>query len=799
MPSQRRSFPLFKTLLLSTVLGGSNVHADPPSLTNPGAGGEAFPSGVYVYSLLNTTWDSVTMRSHLRYLADQGFNTIYINSLKLTDRTDINILDIAKDYNLRVVYQIDGAFFPNTDYSTAATAIDNARNSAGGSSLLGFSVGEEIAAADVSSLFSYYGNITSHTNPQTVPFYLLHKNPDAIASVLSNYDSSPLLPVITGADRYFLAWTFCSGSGYITTPKYALQRLMTGDLSIPTFVAQTDFDKQRYFSVITGNTMRQSQTIAELEAGAGCPDTTSWPSANVDRWKALAADGNQGLSYDPSDNQTIDYWTFYRPPQNTMRAQAWVSVAAGAQGVLAWSASPDSALAHRADQTIADMFDSVGVPHRSVGELAEVARDLKPFGWIINRMRRNATNDNLVTPTLPTIADTALANTAPPAASNILARTFTLTGVTGHIVVLVNQNVGLWGSDSPNLLWNTLNGGSSTENFHIDTSGELIATDYTPAKPLRINLTTSGGTIFDLQTGQELTDHNSDSTVDIDLKGGAGRLLFVGTQTDLDALRAQAGISTTYAIAGRALLTPDQRAQTETRVVIPAQPWNYAAGYALDYVALEQGKRYRFDATVTTDTATFGAIVQYYDSGMVWQAQQTIGIWNVASTSPSVPKQFTSSEFLTNTAYPNVRLYLYRIGGSGSISVKDAWLQKLDDETRVTSETIAKILPDPTKTYRVEANVRAAPGETSTVGIKWYNCYDSNGGCTSRDGGHDLALSPTQTTATLTTTNQLFQPASFKSTDPTATGVQVVIYRANYSAVPGNTLVIERASAWAVD
>jgi hypothetical protein len=309
---------------------------------------------------------------------------------------------------------------------------------------------------------------------------------------------------------------------------------------------------------------------------------------------------------------------------------------------------------------------------------------------------------------------------------------------------------------------------------------------------LRINLSAgSGGTVFDLHTGQALSDHNSDSTPDIDLKGGGGRLLFVGSQSDFDTLRAQAGITKTYAIAGRALMNADQIANIEQRLVKPAQQLELDSGYAHPFYELEldPNTRYRFDATVSTDTATFGAKIIYYDSSYAPLAESGIGMW---ALSASTPTRFASMEFVTGTPAAHIRLVLYRIGGSGRVSVKDAWLETLNTDTRMTADSIEQLLPDPGKTYRVAVNARALAGETSTLGIRWFNCYDP--ACGSKDGGHDLVIN-----AALTTENQLFQPETFKSADPTATGIQVIIHRANAFSVSGNTVVIERASAWATD
>jgi len=787
MPAKHRFLVVTQALLIGSLAScqlasASPATADGFNFKNPETAEQLFPAGAYIYyDASGAAWDSVTMRSHFRYLSGIGLNTINVTSLIFPDRSDITILDMAKDYNIHVIYQFDTS-------TTLTGVVNGVKASIDSPNLLAYSVKEEPAVGEIPGLFAYYKNIQDSYGTPNVPFFLLHDKKESIKYVFDTYKTDfNFLPEITGSDRYFFRWQFESDIGYIDTPKMAFTLLMDNtetSLGIPPFVANTA-PGQKYYSVFTSNAWRSVATLNDLKNMAfGHPlnnkdaqDCSQTPVSvtnclRYNRWIALAKDGNQGLNY-VSDAVGVKYWSYYRPPQGAMGAQAWLSVAAGAQGIMAWSADPGNTVS----PDLAGMFDAQGQPHRSLGEFAQAARDLKPFGKIINQMQRDSSSDGLVTISTP--ADSSLA-------SELYARAYSIAGVSGHIFVLANTHIGTWTGNST--IWL-----ASTESYHIDERGEVVSKDFTPADLLNVNLA-AGASIFDLQN----FDPQSTLTAitNININPGSGRLIYVGTQADFKTLRSLAGISTTFPVAGRALLNADDRANVEQRLVAPLSPLSSSSGYDFYSHDIELNRLYKLDMTVSTSSGgAFGAVAIGYDVN--WNAIQTlqINVWNQTAATPTI---FSSNEFKITNADPKVvhaRVAFYRSNQQGGVKVLDAWLQSLKDETRLTGTfglTITKRLTDPTKTYQVAVNARALPGEKTSFGVKWYSC--TNNGC---DGGHNLITPPSGSTQQLSLDNRLFQTATFKSTDSKAVYIKLVIYKTNTTTA--NTLVLERASAWAVN
>ena len=750
-------------------------------IQNPEGAGESFPTGVYIYyDSQGNRWNSVTLRSHFRYLASQGINIVNVTAVSLPDRNDITVLDIAKEFNIQVIHQIDNAYLTEGGNPSSVSLLDNAENAIeaniNNSNLFAFSVREEPPQALIPNLFTYYQNIQNRVGSQSnIPFYLLHNTQAAIDSIFNSYYQDSNLPELTGVDSYPFGWDYTSDVGYIATPAKAF--LLLRD-RMSSFNAKANRPRQTFYSVITSNTQRVTHTLPELQGKSLCAaPVTVTNCERYKRWIDLAGADNQGLKYitDSVNGDSVKSWRYYRPPQGAMSAQAWLSVANEAQGVMAWSANPLSV-----NSSIVGMFDANGQPHRSFDELAKFGRDLKPFGKIINQMQRQASSDSLVTVSTP--ANPSLAN-------KIVTRAYSVPSNPGKIFVLVNTFVGTWAANSVEFLTKT----PPYQDFRIDESGELIGSDFTPATSLSVN-TAASSQIFDLQTGTALTDHNSDGVPDIDVNPGSGRLLYVGQASDLNALRAQAGITTTFPIVGNSLLNADQRALVDRRLVAPANPLINSSDYNFYSHDIELNKRYKLDVTISTDSSggAFGAVAVGYDAA--WQElpgeTHQINLWNKTALSPT---QFTSNEFIISN--PNVvhaRIIFYRSNQQGTVKVLDAWLQSLDNEFRQTAYYQSKVLTDPSKTYRAVINARALPGETTTLGFKWYNCATSD--CSNPTFGGDLVTWNTP----LSSQNQLFQSATFKA-NPNAVRVLLVIYKANNATHPNNTLVVERASVWATD
>jgi hypothetical protein len=767
--------PIVAVLLL--LAEPAPAGASPPVLSDGASAEQLFPAGFYTYSMPQVTWDSVTLRSHLRYMADLGFDVVHVNSLQLTDRSDITVLDLAKQSGLQVLYQMDDAYYPSSPQRIADAAAD-IQASAGG--VLAYSVKEEPAAAQIPDLFQYYSAVHAASGVSAVPFYLLQDQVSAAAAVYNGYTTNPDLPQITGADLYPFTWNFFNnGSGYIVTPGKAFALLSSPDSGWPAFVAQTDFTQQTFFAVLTGSTERDSATLPQLQAWASAGACTAAPDACYSRWITLAQQNNQGLSYvqDPNGDY-VRYWSYYRPPPGAMRAQAWLAVAAGAHGVLAWSAEPDSKPQHRVVPTITSLFGADGSAHRTVLELAQVARDLKPFGWLINNMQRDPSADGAIAVSTP--ADPSLA-------AEVIARAYAVPGVPGRVIVLVNTHVGTWSGNSAMFLSLT----PPFDSFHIDESGEIAAADFVPAASLRVNLAAGmPGSVFDLQTGAALGDADGNGLPDIDLPAGGGRLLYVGGSTDTSQLLQLIGVTRTFPIAGRALLNADQRAALETRLIAPAQPVSTDVNIVLGTYGLNPGGRYRLDLTVAAQGSGVQANVYNPGASGGSAGQQTLATWSPGSSSP----QTFSREFTTAASATSASLVLTRVG-TGSVTIEDAWLRSLDYEERLTDPALSTVLQDTRRPYQVTVTARALPGEATTFGVKWYNCYDAACSPGQLDGGHDLITSGTP----LSSTNQTFTSPIFQSADARAMRLLVVIYKANQQVAPGNTLVLENAVAWAVN
>ncbi len=234
---------------------------------------ELFLGGVYLY---NTGIDPDADEHHFAYLARLGINAAHI-TVRSTAESAATVVQQAADHGIHLLIQIDDAYHRGDvtpeGVSRAAAAI---RAHGAQPHVIGFSVREEPAAADIPSLLRYYGEISEATGSQPT-YFLLQNRVAAIAATSAAAVVNRENPVrITGTDRYVFRHTLSAG-GYLLDPRTALDQLL-GRNGFPDFARFVRPD-QHAVAVMTGNTIRDRHPLYALHLRYG---------TGVDRWLARA-------------------------------------------------------------------------------------------------------------------------------------------------------------------------------------------------------------------------------------------------------------------------------------------------------------------------------------------------------------------------------------------------------------------------------------------------------------------------------------------------------------------------------
>lgn len=506
----------FLALLLLLLASQSIAIPEPPNkslvVKNSSGTGEVFLGGVYMYKSVD--WTKEIMEDHFNLLSSLGVNLIHINSLNYYQSSGEEVLALAKLHNMKIIYQIDSAYFTGSvEQSKVEQAISVINKYIDDDTFIGFNVKEEPSEGFIDALMDYYQEIYLQSGIEHIPFFLLHNQTSASNKVKDEYSEFPYIPAITGTDRYMFRFHITSGNGYIMTPKKVFSTHNSSNIGFP-FFYNNRVQNQSFVGVITSNANQKTFSKETLASFAGCTVTQidAGTCTKYNRWYSLAESNNQGLSLGANPGE-ITSWSHYRPPHNAMAAQTWLAIANGSQAVMAWSAQPTPS-------AFRGLVEN-GAPHYTFIEYSNVLNEVRDLGWVANRMVPKYTTETF---SAEYINQPSYYN------SDLYERRFSIEGINGDVVVLVNTLVGTWNGSNRNTL-------SLTDNYRLDENGEVIPEDYTPfyaAESIRLS---SGENVYDIKTGELLS--NNELTID----PGMGRFLFVGTEAQLTKLRNAAGLS----------------------------------------------------------------------------------------------------------------------------------------------------------------------------------------------------------------------------------------------------------------
>jgi hypothetical protein len=751
---------LKKTVMILLLTAGIlNLCAEVPNrykIDNPEGNGELFLGGVYIYA--SNYGDKATMDAHLRYLAQNGIKHVYLTaSPTMTDPTTEELVDICAKYGIYASFQIENAYisstndFTGTKAQAAADFIDDYDDPV----VLAYSVKEEPPSGDfIDDLLDHYSDITSYctnydvTNP--APMYLLHNNLSAIED--ANANTTGQQPIATGADRYFVRWTFSAG-GYIMTPAKTLS-LNAGVASdgFPEFRAETKSD-QYFTAVISCNTEQKTYTKSYLQS--------TYPSYYSD-WLTLAEDDNQGLS---EDGDNINIWSFYRPPENLTRAMMWQAVAFGSHGIMNWSCNPIPGTSSFTgllgpEFKGSDVFD----------EYTATLRELQPYAWLTNRMTPSTTNGLTSNPT-----------------SLMWLGNFSLSSYSAHIAVVVNGDIGTWANDS------TTSFLSRSQTYRINSDGDLIDfTANTSAKTITLtNQQSNLGSMYDLATGTLI----GSTSGNIDIEPGKGKFIWIGSQSDLEEVRLACGFTGLTKLVG--YMNGSSQLPQNIRSIHPVDDFSNNSSYSVKSQNFEQGRRYRLHVTASsTDGATLGAYKYGFNSS--WQIVSgiaaSVGIWN--ETLNSTPQTFTSDEFVIDDVnVATARVYCYRSNQTGTLKIHDAWLEDIEHYEHISSYYknyySIQLNADTDKTYRLHVIARksASTYDDAGLGMYVYNYRPKTGG--GSEVYHQASIY--WNTTALNEDSQKFASSTFSAYSSEASFLTVALYNIHCNRGDGETLIIEKA------
>jgi hypothetical protein len=265
--------------------------------------------------------------------------------------------------------------------------------------------------------------------------------------------------------------------------------------------------------------------------GAGIPGDETEQLALRARVLRYAQQGRMGWREvdGPDGRPRYNFWKYYRLPPNCMKALAWTSVLEGAKLFFVWSYAPPRRSELDLDATSSALREPLqhevhwmtlagrpGKANRQLEELAEAAREIRPFERLIVRMRKS--------PDSPITCDQR----------GVHHRAFSLPGIDGGVVVIHNANVGQWPHGSRHMF-------RDDDLIAIDDDGNLLG--YVPFdEPLPVRLSLKGpaahrATVFDVLSGRPLSPDPKGMITAAVLPGSAA-LIYVGRNDDVGKVRA---------------------------------------------------------------------------------------------------------------------------------------------------------------------------------------------------------------------------------------------------------------------
>jgi len=490
-------------------------------LPDPDGRGELFNGGLYIY---DREANAGLLDDHLRTLADKGLTHHYFTTPNSADEAVYtgyadNVLELSKRYGTKASFQLNFAYW-NPSWSEAALdrnaqeAANFINNYRDDSAVMSFSVKEEPHTAQVPRVLAYYNDIVNTHGATDAPLGMIF---GAVSGSYSDtakqvFEDNPygIYPLVTGFDPYRFIWMSSVLNGVISTPLSALNMLNRDFTRDRAYIRDDQFPMAVIQAFAWSEEKYHLKTLSELQA--------EFSNDEYQRLLRLADNNNQGLSYFDENRDSILFWNHYNSPINTMSAQTWLAIATGYKGVQVYHGSPGP-FSNKPNRHGIMGPDGTGSPQ--LDEFAETINELHKFAWVINRMKYEGVDTDYVNEFV--YVDRAYSGS------------FSLPGYDGKMVVLMNADVGTWANNSTYWL--------DEELYRIDENGDVFAEDYTPKTTERsIELTNViGSSMYDLETGNLI----GTSTGSVSIYPGKGKLIFIGSEAELNSLREESGLTDT--------------------------------------------------------------------------------------------------------------------------------------------------------------------------------------------------------------------------------------------------------------
>jgi len=443
---------------------------------------------------------------HMALLKANGVNALYFATVGGTEFSES--LSLAKQYGMTLIPQLELAYFnpswSDSQMDAAAQIAGNFINAYDGdSSILAWSVKEEVFPSNVNRLAEYYTKIREVA--PNAKFNLVHNN-------INSAQNQPAPdPAISGVDRYSFWWEVSAG-GYLASPAFALNWARE---QAALFQPESEQRGADFMFVTTQGGFMLPSYANQIANDASNP-------ALMAKVRLQAAEGRMGWKvYDTLYGERFNVWKYYRTPKNATKAQAWIGVLEGAKLVFNWSYDPQNVNTDFeqavSQETIPNevfwytLAGRSGLENPELAEFAEVSQEIREYEQIIMNMTK--LSDSPV--------ETQEAFT--------YANAFSFPGLLGKIVVVQNSNVGTWPTNKFFF--------DDDDPIFIDDEGNL--TGYVPfTDTMTVNIAFQAGEtpvgVFDIATGTQILPQGSNYGLEI--LPGSGKLIFLGTSAEAQTL-----------------------------------------------------------------------------------------------------------------------------------------------------------------------------------------------------------------------------------------------------------------------
>ncbi len=496
------------------------------------------PVGFYLYF---QNWEQARnpgagdLDAAVNRMADLGFNYIYAADF-VDDEQWAGFLELCKKRGIAVIPQLGFAYFQKDGdvADLVAAAVAFIKKYKDDPAIVAFSVKEEPSLEDLPKLEEFYRGILKEV--PDAPLQLIHN----VRSVM-RAQKAPF-PMICGTDRYSFWFEFWTKGADIASPRFALEAYRSHLDECQQIAVNQGAEFQAVFSASTVEFIRDEGQVKSLFY----PESASKEERDAffKRIEGYAASADRGWNRQKGSG-LFRMFKWYRPPENCVRALAWISILEGAQSVAVWAWAPlpkeMKNLAHHSgkenvhvpmNEYISSIlgWDDQGTPQ--LDEYAGFARQVAPFGKLLRSINRE------FTPVIGQPENHELVRTGAPDAPIVHIndrdaywRSFRVPGYKGRVVILVNAQVGTWcEGKSPTYI-------SPGDRFRIDEKGNL--NDYQPSRlprDIRCDILVPGMKCYDLTNGGAAISGKSNSFV-IPIEPGGGRIFFISPEGSREEIR----------------------------------------------------------------------------------------------------------------------------------------------------------------------------------------------------------------------------------------------------------------------